>query len=110
MAMPRPAKPKAADEPSAAPLRLVMLIADDNRPDLAAYANAERLSAPESRVLQGLVAGHTAAVLAAKLGMSLNTVRRHSAALRRKTGYASVAELLMAIGRLPPVPWTGERR
>ena len=105
MTKPKPADPQAVTEPAAALLRLVMAIAES--PDLAAYADAECLSAPESRVLQSLLAGHTPAALAAELGVTLNTVRRHTAALRRKTGYASVAELLMAIGRLPPMPWLG---
>ena len=104
MAMPKPAAPQAVTEPPAALWRLVMASAENNGPDLAAYADAERLSAPERCVLQGLVAGRTPAAMAAELGVTLNTVRRHTAALRRKTGYASVAELLMAIGRLPPMP------
>lgn len=104
MPKPKPAAPELAADSSAALLRLVMSIARNRGPDLAAYATAERLSAPESRVLQGLVAGRSTAVLAAQLGVSSAVVRRHTAALRRKTGYATVAELLMAIGRLPPVP------
>ena len=104
MATPRPAHPQAANEPSAALRRLLMAIAENNGPDLVAYADAERLSAPERRVLQGLAAGRKPATLAAELGVTLNTVQRHTTALRRKTGYASVAALLMAIGRLPPTP------
>ena len=98
-------------EADGAPLLLLLLMvlspAGDNIPELSAYANAQHLSAAEQRVLQGLAAGHTAARQAQELGLTLNTVRRHIAALRRKTGHASVAELLMTIGRLPPALWTG---
>ena len=97
--------PQAA---AGAPLLLLVLSpAADSGPDLSAYADARHLSPPEQRVLQGLAAGHTAARQAQELGLTLNAVRRHTAALRRKTGHASVAELLMTIGRLPPALWTG---
>ena len=56
-------------------------------------------------MLQGLAAGQSPAALAVALGVTPGTVRRHIRALRRKTGYGSVAALLMALGRLPPVPW-----
>ena len=109
MTPPKPADPMSAAEPTAALQRLLMSIAENSGPDLVAYADAERLNAPERRVMQGLVAGHTPAALAAELKLAPNTVRRHIAALCRRTGYASLAELLMAIGRLPPAPWAGDR-
>ena len=103
-----PLPPQADGAPP--PLLLLLMVlspAGDSGPDLWAYADARHLSALEQRVLQGLVAGHTAARQAEELGLTLNSVRRHIVALRRKTGYASVAELLMTVGRLPPALWTG---
>jgi FixJ family two-component response regulator len=113
MVMPKPANTKPAlpaAEPTAALQRLLQSLAENNGPDLSAYADAERLSAPERRVLQGLVAGQTPAALAPDLKLAPSTVRRHTAALCRKTGYASLAALLMALGRLPPAPWAGDKR
>lgn len=84
-------------------VRVLRRVADGRGvPDLEAYASACQLSVSERHVLSGLVQGHASEAVAARLGLTPNTVRRHIAAVRRKTGYASVAELLMAIGRLPP--------
>ncbi len=86
--------------------RALRQVADgQGAPDLEAYASACHLSAPERRVLAGLWQGHAADAVAARLGLAPNTVRRHIAAVRRKTGHASVAELMMTIGRLPPLLW-----
>lgn len=74
-------------------------------PDLDAYASACQLSAPERRVLAGLLEGLSRDAVGIRLGLQPNTVRRHTAALRRKTGHASTAELMMTIGRLPPLLW-----
>ena len=91
-------------------LMLVLSVNGQPGPDLPAYASAMHLSAPEQRVLQALVrvgsADRLADAVAADLGLTPSTVRRHVNALRRKTGHASVAELLMTVGRLPPVMHT----
>ena len=99
--------PKAPRPPDSTQLvRALRRVADGRGvPDLQAYASACQLSAPERQVLFGLVQGHASHAVAARLGLTLSTVRRHIAAVRRKTGCASVAELLMAIGRLPPALW-----
>ena len=95
-------------------LMLTLAVDGQPGPDLTGYASASHLSAPERRVLQALVragsadhvvggvAGCMAGGAAADLGLAPGTVRRHIHALCRKTGHASVAELLMTVGRLPP--------
>ena len=102
--------PGAPGPQAPAPLmRMLRRVAEGRgAPDLEAYASACHLSAPERRVLAGLVAGRAGDAVAAHLGLTPNTVRRHVAAVRRKTGHASVAQLLMAIGRLPPALWTDD--
>lgn len=87
-------------------LMLVLSVDGQPGPDLLAYASASHLSAPERRVLDALVRAGSADGVAADLGLALSTVRRHVNALRRKTGHASVAELLMTVGRLPPAMHT----
>lgn len=83
-------------------LMLVLAVNGQPGPDLPAYAGANHLGAPERRVLQALVRAGSVDRVAADLGLAPSTVRRHINALRRKTGHASVAELLMTVGRLPP--------
>ena len=83
-------------------LMLVLAVNARPGPDLPAYAGARQLNAPEKRVLQALVRAGSVGRVAADLGLATSTVRRHVNALCRKTGHASVAELLMTVGRLPP--------
>lgn len=87
-------------------LMLVLAVNGQPGPDLRGYARACHLSAPQRRVLQALVRAGSADGFAdwaaANLGLAPSTVRRHINALCRKTGHASVAELLMTVGRLPP--------
>lgn len=96
--------PECPDPQAAAKLARALRRLAEGRgvPDLEAYASACRLSEPEQRVLAGLWEGHAADALATRLGLAPTTVRRHIAAVRSKTGHASVAELMMTIGRLPP--------
>ena len=103
----RATDPEDSDPQAAAKLaRALRRVAEGlGVPDLEAYASACQLSAPERRVLAGLLQGHAAVALASLLGLAPSTVRRHIAALRRKTGHGSVAELMMSVGRLPPVVW-----
>lgn len=72
-------------------------------PDLQAYAQNQRLTAAESRVLGLLAQGLDARQVAARLGVAASTIRSQMASLRRKTGHASVAELQQHLRRLPPV-------
>lgn len=99
--------PATPDPQAAAKLMRALRRLAESRgvPDLDAYASACQLNAPERRVLAGLLQGRSCDAVAAQLGLAPNTVRRHIAALRRKTGHASVAELMMTIGRLPPLLW-----
>ena len=103
----RATDPEAPRPPDSTQLvRALRRVADGRGvPDLQDYANACQLSAPERQVLFGLAQGHASHAVAARLGLTPSTVRRRIAAVRRKTGCASVAELLMAIGRLPPALW-----
>lgn len=87
-------------------LMLVLSVDGQPGPDLPAYASASHLSAPERRVLQALVQAGSAERVARDLRLAPGTVRRHVSALCRKTGHASVAELLMTVGRLPPAMHT----
>ena len=96
--------PHAADTETL--LMLVLSVNGQPGPDLPAYASASHLSAPELRVLDALVRAGSVHRVAADLGLASSTVRRHVNALRRKTGHASVAELLMTVGRLPPAMHT----
>ena len=81
-------------------------------PDLQAYAQTLRLTAAESRVLNLLAQGLDTRQVAARLGVATSTTRSQIASLRRKTGHASVAQLLRYLHRLPPVlgPQMGQRR
>lgn len=71
--------------------------------DLPSYAAAHGLSPTETRVLQRLALGESSARAARALGLQATTVRTHVLALRRKTGLPSLAALVQALGRLPPV-------
>jgi DNA-binding CsgD family transcriptional regulator len=71
--------------------------------DLEAYAQAHRLSTAEARVLTLLAEGLSTPAAATRLGVSVSTVRSQVMALRRKTGHARVADLLLDLGRLPPL-------
>jgi DNA-binding CsgD family transcriptional regulator len=75
----------------------------DDRADLRAYATAHGLSEAETRVLGRLARGESSSRAAAALGVSTATVRSQAVSLRRKTGHASVAELLQALASLPPL-------
>lgn len=71
--------------------------------DLTAYAAAHGLSATETRVLQRLALGESSARAATALGLRATTVRSHTMSLRRKTGYARLDELVLALMRLAPI-------
>jgi FixJ family two-component response regulator len=60
----------------------------------AAGARLASLSARERQVLTLLVAGESNKVIAARLGISANTVDNHRARIMKKTGAGNVAELV----------------
>lgn len=73
------------------------------RPDVAAQALALALGATQTRVLHLLAQGHDTAGMAAALGVTAGTVRSHVATLRRRSGHATRAALVLALQHLPPV-------
>ncbi|MCY7315782.1 MAG: helix-turn-helix transcriptional regulator, partial [Rubrivivax sp.] len=90
----------------------VLLSLDTQRrpaPDLHGYAQALTLTPAQARVLHSLAHGLRPAQIAAALGIAASTVRGHVTALRRKTGYRSTADLIMAMQRLPPLRCSSRR-
>ena len=78
------------------------------QPDVRIYAMSLGLTPAETRVVRELAQGWRAPQVAAALGLAVSTVRSHIASMRRKSGHASTAELLMALSRLPPGVLTHE--
>jgi DNA-binding CsgD family transcriptional regulator len=86
------------------PVLLLALSPEQGRlADLHAYAALHGLSEAETRVLLHLARGDSSAKAAAALGVSAATVRSQTVSLRRKTGHASVAELMRTLAALPPL-------
>lgn len=83
---------------------LLLTVTDPAAPrDLGAYALHHALTPAETRVLDLLARGLDQAQVAAALGVSLATLRSHTAAVRRKTGHRRLSALLQAVARLPPL-------
>jgi DNA-binding CsgD family transcriptional regulator len=83
---------------------LLALAGDDSRiADTQCFAELHGLSKAETRVLLGLARGESSTLVAQALGVTASTVRSQILSLRRKTGHASVAHLLRALNRMPPV-------
>lgn len=92
----------AADATDSAPV-LVMLATDTTRlADLHTFARLHGLSTAESRVLEQLSLGRSAAETAAALGRRRATVRGQVTRLLRKSGHTSVAGMLHALNLMPP--------
>jgi DNA-binding CsgD family transcriptional regulator len=70
---------------------------------VVAFASAHGLSAREQEVLGWLCQGLRPADIAAKLGVSLPTVRTHIHHARRKAGAADVMALIKMVATLPPM-------
>lgn len=70
---------------------------------LQGFASSFKLSSAESSVLQQLCDGADPPAIARRQGVALSTVRTQIAAIRDKTGAASVRELLRRLARLPAV-------
>lgn len=91
-------------DPTLAPVLMLTLAAEASLgADLTAYAAAHGLSTSETRVLQRLALGESSARAANALGLRATTVRTHALSLRRKTGHASLASLVLALARLAPL-------
>lgn len=86
------------------PMELMLTLSPDGAAglDLQAYAQQHGLSPAEARVLALLAEGLDAAAVAARLGVSLATVRAQLQALRRKTRQPRTAGVLLELSRLPP--------
>jgi DNA-binding CsgD family transcriptional regulator len=86
-----------------APVLVLISASTVRRADLQAFASLHGLSPAETRVLERLSLGDSAAAAAAALGNKAATVRSQLASLRRKSGYASTAALLRALAAMPPL-------
>ena len=75
--------------------------------DVQAFAHRHSLTDAESRVLEQLLQGRSAARAAQAIGVSVSTVRSQVLSLRRKTGHASVPALLAALRGLPALIHNG---
>jgi DNA-binding CsgD family transcriptional regulator len=95
------------DPRAAAPggVALLLALSSGEQPDsqVQAYARLHGLSPAESRVLQRLAQGDTSGEAADALGVRTATVRSQIISLRRKTGHASVTDLLRGLACTPPV-------
>jgi DNA-binding CsgD family transcriptional regulator len=67
------------------------------------FARANDLTLAETRVLEALCAGETAAAMACRQGVAVSTVRTHIASIRMKTGTRSLQELVRRVAALPPL-------
>jgi DNA-binding CsgD family transcriptional regulator len=92
-----------ADTPDGGALLLALSSIEQPDGQVQAYARMHRLSPAETRVLQRLAQGDTSGEAADALGVSAATVRSQIISLRRKTGHASVIDLLRGLARMPPV-------
>lgn len=70
---------------------------------MQSYARAHELTSAETRVLEALCEGETAAALALRQGVALSTVRTHIASIRAKTGTRSLQEVVRRVAALPPL-------
>jgi DNA-binding CsgD family transcriptional regulator len=84
---------------------LLLALSASEQPDgqVQAYARLHRLSPAETRVLQRLALGDSSGEAAEALGVSAATVRSQIISLRRRTGHASVIQLLRGLASMPPV-------
>jgi DNA-binding CsgD family transcriptional regulator len=65
------------------------------------FSVMHRLTPAEGRVMRRLALGESSATVALALGVKPTTVRSQVMAIRRKTGHASVADLLRALATMP---------
>jgi DNA-binding CsgD family transcriptional regulator len=93
----------AARHDSPAILMVALTLAAAGRADSLGYARAHGLTRAEGRVLQRLVLGDSPEDIARHLEVAVATVRSQTAAIRRKTGHRSMAQLVGAVARGSPV-------
>jgi DNA-binding CsgD family transcriptional regulator/PAS domain-containing protein len=101
--MPAP-PPEAAWPWAAVAARVVLTVTDPDtmpRPDARLLAKTFALSPAQTRVALRLLDGVEPEVIAAELGVSRYTVRRHVADLMTRTGTNRQAMLLRVLGRIP---------
>jgi DNA-binding CsgD family transcriptional regulator len=67
------------------------------------YAQCHALTIAETQVLGCLCAGFEPGEVASINGVALSTVRTQIAAIRQKTGAATIRALVQAVARLPPM-------
>ena len=100
-----PAPPPAVPWPSGgADARVVLTVTDPDtqpRPDARLLADTFGLSPAQTRVALRLLDGEEPEAIAAALGVSRYTVRRHIAELMQRTGTNRQAMLLRVLGRIP---------
>jgi DNA-binding CsgD family transcriptional regulator len=94
----------SADAPGQPVHVLLALAGEDSRvADTRHFAELHGLSPAETRVLVCLARGNSSTHVATELGVTASTVRSQILSLRRKTGHASVTQLLRALNRMPPL-------
>ncbi len=95
------------DPRAAAPggTELLLALSVTHQPDaqVQAYARLHHLSPAETRVLQRLALGDSSGAAAQALGVSAAAVRSQIISLRRRSGHASVLQLLHGLASMPPV-------
>jgi DNA-binding CsgD family transcriptional regulator len=85
------------------PLLLALTPGDVPGSDSDEFAALHGLTAAETRVMRRLALGESSSRAAHALGVKPATVRTQVVSIRRKTGHASVAELLQALAAVPPL-------
>lgn len=91
------------EAPGQAPVLVMLGTASQRHGELLAFARMHAFTRAETRVLEQLSLGRTAVRAAAALGVRPATVRSQVTSLRRKSGHASVIQVLRALARMPPV-------
>jgi DNA-binding CsgD family transcriptional regulator len=95
--------PLAAAGAGPAPLLLALAHGHTPGSDIDEFSALHDLTAAEARVMRRLALGESSSRAAHSLGVKPATVRTQVVAIRRKTGHASVAELLQALAAIPPL-------
>lgn len=93
---------QAVQHGSPAVLLVAVTMAATGRADSQTFARAHHLTRAESRVLQRLVLGDSPDEIAQHCRVTVATVRSQTAAIRRKTGHRSIAQLVGAVARGSP--------
>ena len=100
-------QPLITSSGAVAALLLALPLPAHGAADVQAFAHRHSLTDAETRVLEQLLQGRSAARAAQAVGVSVSTVRSQVLSLRRKTGHASVSALLAALRGLPALIHNG---